>query len=114
MQDKRRAFSSRQVLLIAFGVGLAVAIAPLAVQAATSVVRMAGKKNRVVAVSKKGLLSVSVRNQPRVTIQDGASVKVPDGVAIRAPQALDVNVRNHPAETTVQPSFAGAFNVEGM
>lgn len=96
-----RRYTTKQVFAIALAVGLVAALAPLTVEAASKIVRMAGKKGRVVAVDKAGKLSVAVRNQPTVQIAGQPAVKVPEGVAVtnqpsvRVPDGLAVT--NQPA-----------------
>jgi hypothetical protein len=139
---RMRTFSSRRVFLIALGVGLAVALAPMAVEAANRVVRIAGKKNRVVAVTKRGELrvratngaavrvpgGVAVTNQPYVRVPDGVavtnqpSVRVPDGVAVTnqptvtvANPQTDVSVHSSRGDLKAdsRPSLDGVFNMNG-
>ncbi len=99
--------SSKQVLLIALGVGLAVAFAPVAVEAANRVVRIAGKKNRVVTVTKRGEMRVKATDGAAVRVPGGVavtnepSVKVPDGVRIA--NEPGVSVTNQPTVTVANP-----------
>lgn len=101
----RRSFSIRQVFVIALGAGLAVAVAPMAVDAASRAAGLKSKGGRAVAVDKKGRLAVSVKNRPKVdaTVVNQPSVKVPDGVAVTNRPTVEIG--NQPAVTVVnQPS----------
>lgn len=109
----RASFTVRQTFVVAVGVGLAVAVAPLGVEAAK-------RTARAIAVDKKGQAKVVVTNRPAVRVRGGVavsnepSVKVPGGVAVtnepnvKVPGGVavtnqpTVNVANQPTEISVK------------
>ena len=103
----RAGFTTRQTLVIAFGVGLSVALAPMGVDAAK-------RTARAIAVDKKGRAKVVVVKQPAVRVRGGVavsnepSVKVPGGVAVTNQPTVTVGnqptvtVANQPAEMAVK------------
>ena len=128
----RAGLTTRQTLVVAFGVGLAVALAPLGVEAAK-------RTARAIAVDKKGQAKVVVVNRPAVRVRGGVtvsnepSVKVPGGVAVSNEPSVKVpggvavtneptvKVANQPTElsvkagpgqlnTTTRPPLEDVFN----
>ena len=88
-----RLHTTRQVIAIALAVGIAGALTPLSGEAASKVVRFAGKKGRVVAVDKVGRLSVSVLNRPKVEIAGQPGVAVTNQPAVKVPDLAGVPSR---------------------
>jgi hypothetical protein len=88
----RGGFSARQTFVVAVGVGLAVAVAPLGVEAAK-------RTARAIAVDKKG--------RAKVVVVDRPAVRVPGGVAVTNRPTVEignqptVTVANQPAELPV-------------
>lgn len=124
-------FSARQVFVIALAAAAAAMLVPMGVDAAGRLVRMAGKGNRVVTVSKSGQMSVAVRNRPSVKVPGGVAVtnkpgvSVPDGVAVTNKPSVSVPdgvaVTNQPSDmavhaapgrlnATVRPPLEDVFN----
>ena len=123
----RGTFSARQTFAVAAGVGLAVALAPMGVDAAK-------RTARAIAVDKKGRAKVVVANRPSVKVPGGVAVtneptvKVPGGVAVTNRPTVEignqpsVTVANQPSEmsvtapagkltATTRPPLDDVFNV---
>lgn len=124
-------FSTRQVFAIALAAAAAAMLVPVGVDAASRLVRMAGKGDRVVAVTKKGQLNVAVKNRPSVKVPEGVavtnkpgvsvpdgvavtnrpSVSVPDGVAVtNQPSRMEVHAEPGRLNATARPPLDDVFN----
>lgn len=96
----RGVFSARQTFAVAVGVGLAVAVAPIGVEAAK-------RTARAIAVDKKGRAKVVVVKQPAVRVRGGVAVSNEPNVKVTNRPTVDVGnqptvtVANQPKEMAV-------------
>lgn len=119
---------ARQLFLAALGVGLAVAFAPMAVEAAKKTFSFDKKGRAKVAVANSPSVkvpggvkvtnqpSVSIGNRPEVTVTNRPEVSVANRPEVTIANEPSVRVANQPSQLTAVPPLERTFNLtaEGL